>query len=212
MDHSGFPPRGKAIVLSLTLFLLLIIAQASRLPVCSQGTCGDGVCDAGETPPTCPQDCGILLIDEDFEDDQAQDWSFDPSEWDIVVDGGSQVWNTTQQGFASTGSFSWRDYVWFLRARRLNSDANLFFRTAWPNDYALRLEVGRVVLWTSEDADTPDLEDAQVLLEEIRSKITFESIQEVRYGGCERVTCQPTPQHGGNHRMGCLSGAPGSPS
>jgi hypothetical protein len=43
---------------ALPLLLLLAIALAFRPPARAQSTCGDGVCDPGETWPVCPQDCG----------------------------------------------------------------------------------------------------------------------------------------------------------
>jgi photosystem II stability/assembly factor-like uncharacterized protein len=109
---------------------------------------------------SCPQDCGIVLVAEDFEDGQAQGWYYDPASWEIIVEGGTHVWRTTQQGYAS---IAWaRDIAWFLRARRVNSDANLYFRSAWPRTYALRLEATRVVLWTERDDVGQDLAGANV--------------------------------------------------
>jgi photosystem II stability/assembly factor-like uncharacterized protein len=169
MLDSGFPfaarfPGHLARVSARVLPLLLLsaIAVALQPPACAQGTCGDGTCDPAETMQSCPQDCGIVLVDEDFEDGQVQGWSFDPASWEIMVDGSTHVWHTTQQAYASTG---WaKDIAWFLRVRRVNSDANLYFRTAWPNNYALRLEAARLVLWTERSGTPQDLASANLAI------------------------------------------------
>jgi len=135
--------------------LLLSIAVAWPQNASTQGSCGDGTCDPGESVQTCPQDCGIVLVDEDFEDGQVQGWNYDPATWEIITEGDTHVWRNTEQTYAST---SWaRDITWFLRVRRVNSDANLYFRSAWPNTYALRLEANRLVLWTERDGVAQDL-------------------------------------------------------
>ena len=72
----------------LPVLLLVTIAAAHRPPDCISGlagyvaaeTCGDGVCDPGETMQSCPQDCGIVLVAEDFEDGQVQGWNYDPAD------------------------------------------------------------------------------------------------------------------------------------
>ena len=128
-------PRGP--VLCLALFLLLATAPGARLPARAQGACGNGVCEAGESMRNCPQDCGIVMVDEDFEDGQVQGWSYDPAAWAIIAEGSTHVWHTTQQAYAFTGW--WRDIAWFLRVRRVNSDTNLCFRTAGLNNYGLLL-------------------------------------------------------------------------
>ncbi len=93
---------------------------------------------------------------------QVQGWNYDPAAWDIIAEGDNHVWRTTQQAYASTG---WaRDIAWFLRVRRVNSDVNLYFRTDWPNDYALRLEAARLVLWTERDGYPQDLASANVTI------------------------------------------------
>ncbi|UCC61448.1 MAG: hypothetical protein JSV36_11580, partial [Anaerolineae bacterium] len=121
MVRLNLAPRTRALVMFLMLFLLLVVAQASRAPACAQGTCGDGVCDPAESMRGCPQDCGILLVDEDFEDGQAQGWNYDPAGWEIIPVSGSHVWSPTQQAYASS---AWaRDVAWFLRVRRVNGDA-----------------------------------------------------------------------------------------
>jgi photosystem II stability/assembly factor-like uncharacterized protein len=146
----------------LPLFILLAIALALQLPAGAQGACGDGACDPGETMRSCPQDCGIVLVAEDFEDGQVQGWSYAPDSWEIIVEGDTHVWRTTQQTYASAG---WaRDIAWFLRARRVNSDVNLYFRTGWLAAYALRLEPSRLVLWTERDGVGQDLVSADMAL------------------------------------------------
>jgi len=147
---------------ALPLLLLLAITLTFRPPACAQGACGDGACDPSETMQSCPQDCGIVLVDEDFEDGQVQGWSYDPASWEIIVEGDTHVWHTTQQAYASTGLA--RDIAWFLRVRRVNSSANLYFRTAWPNNYALRLEAARLVLWTERDGFPQDLARANLAI------------------------------------------------
>jgi len=169
MQNVSRPTNGvyRGPVLGLALLLLLAIApSARRLPAHAQGVCGDGVCEASESMRGCPQDCGILLLDEDFEDGQVQDWHYGPGEWEIVADDvlQSHVWRTTQQAYTWAGAGSWSDYAWFLRARRVNSDANLYFRTAWSNSYALRLEAARAVLWTERTGSPQDLDSADVSL------------------------------------------------
>ena len=153
---------------AFTLVLLLILGAvgAAEQPASGLGTCGDGVCDAGETAQTCPQDCGIVLLEEDFEDGQAQGWHYDPAQWEIVDDEGSLVWSatSTDTAYAWTGSTSWTDYAWFLRARRVNSDANLYFRSQGNLDYGLRLEWGRAVLWTERTGSPQDLASGSVAL------------------------------------------------
>jgi photosystem II stability/assembly factor-like uncharacterized protein len=148
------------------LFVLGLVDQSltCTLALSPAATCGDGVCDPGETPPSCPQDCGILLQDEDFEDGQAQDWNYNPAHWEVIDDGVSLVWRNTQEAYASSGGPAWSDYAWFLRARRVNSDANLYFRTDWPNNYGLRLESNRVVLWTERDGFPQGLDSGTVAL------------------------------------------------
>jgi photosystem II stability/assembly factor-like uncharacterized protein len=139
------------------LIFILILCLAPHVHA-TAGTCGDGVCDPGETAPTCPQDCGIVLVDEDFEDGAAQDWHYDPASWEIIAEGGNHVWHTTRQSHASTAWAS--DIAWFLRVRRVNSDVNLYFRAQGLDSYALRLEAGRVVLWTERSGVPQELADA----------------------------------------------------
>jgi len=129
-----------------------------------QDACGDGTCDPDETAQSCPQDCGALLVDEDFEDGQAQRWSYDPERWETVDDGGSLVWRNTQDAWASIGSLAWSDYVWFLRVRRVNDNANLYFRTDPPNNYGLQIEGTRVVLWTERTGSFQELASSPVAL------------------------------------------------
>jgi hypothetical protein len=61
-------------VLLIILVAVAILAAAglaaARSQMCAQGACGNGVCEAGESMRNCPQDCGILLVDEDFENGQ----------------------------------------------------------------------------------------------------------------------------------------------
>ena len=156
----------KRLVHVAVLMLLLVVVAAFSQPAGAQGTCGDGVCDAGETAQACPQDCGILLLEEDFEDGQAQGWHYDPGKWAIVDDGGSLVWAATSAdtSYTWTGSTAWTDYAWFLRARRVNSDANLYFRSQGILDYSLRLEWGRVVLWTERTGSPQDLASGPITL------------------------------------------------
>jgi hypothetical protein len=149
----------------LTLFVAVAILASAGLAAArprmrAQGACGNGVCEAGESMRGCPQDCGIILVDEDFEDGQVQGWNYDPAAWAIVVKGNTHVWHTAQQAYASTGW--WRDIAWFLRVRRVNSDANLYFRTAWPNNYALLLQEDRISLWTERSGSPQDLAIANV--------------------------------------------------
>jgi photosystem II stability/assembly factor-like uncharacterized protein len=162
MVRPNFAPRTRVLVLFLTLFLLLVVAQASRAPACAQGTCGDGVCDPAESMRGCPQDCGIVLVDEDFEDGEVQDWYYDPAGWEIIAEGANHVWHNTQQAYASTGGT--RDIAWFLRVRRVSSDANLYFRTQWSNNYGLRLEATRLVLWTEREGFPQDLASANLAI------------------------------------------------
>jgi photosystem II stability/assembly factor-like uncharacterized protein len=169
MNRSTRPVRTLPFALLLLVPLLFALALADPSPtralaVSPAATCGDGICDPGETPPTCPEDCGILLVDEDFEDGQAQGWNYDPAHWEVIPEGSSHVWRNTQIGYASTGGRFFKDYVWFLRARRVNDNANLYFRTDWPNNYGLRLEAGRVVLWTERDGVPQDLDIGDVAL------------------------------------------------
>jgi hypothetical protein len=59
---------------ALPLLLLLTMTLALRPPACApwptcqdrQGICGNGTCDPSETMQSCPQDCGIVLVAEDF--------------------------------------------------------------------------------------------------------------------------------------------------
>lgn len=162
MNNFTLATQMRGLVLLLLLVMFLAVAAAYQQPACAQGTCGDGICDPNEAPQTCPQDCGILLVDEDFEDGQAQGWNYNPAQWETVSDGGSLVWNNTQQAWASTGSNAWSDYSWFLRVRRVNDNANLYFRTDWPNNYGLRLENNRLVLWTERTGSPQDLDSANV--------------------------------------------------
>ncbi|MBE9508951.1 MAG: hypothetical protein IMY86_12995 [Chloroflexi bacterium] len=141
---------------------MLAIAAVWPETASTQGSCSDSTCDPDETAQTCPQDCGIVLVDEDFEDEQAQGWNYDPVQWEIITDTGSLVWNNTQQAWASTGSNAWSDYVLFVRVRRVNDNANLYFRTDWPNNYGLRVEGTRVVLWTEHTGTPQDLASGSV--------------------------------------------------
>jgi photosystem II stability/assembly factor-like uncharacterized protein len=144
----------------LPLLLLLAIALTLQLPAGAQGTCGDGTCDPAETMQSCPQDCGIVLVAEDFEDGEVQGWNYDPAGWEIIAEGANHVWHTTQQAYAST---SWaEDIAWFLRVRRVNSDTNLYFRSHWSNNYGLRLEATRLVLWTEREGSPQDLASANL--------------------------------------------------
>ena len=118
------------------------------------------MCDPAETTQGCPQDCGIILVAEDFEDGELQGWRYDPGAWDITVDGESQVWRTTRQTYASTAWAS--DISWFLRVRRVNSDAILYFRTDGPINYGLQLQHGRLTLWTERSGFLQDLTSADL--------------------------------------------------
>jgi len=146
----------------LSLLLLLALALTLQPPAYSQGTCGNGTCDPTETMPSCPQDCGIILVDEDFEDGEAQGWYFSPAGWEITTEGANHVWRTTQQAYASTSSA--KDIAWFLRVRRVNSDTNLYFRSHWSNNYGLRLEAARLVLWTERAGFPQDLASANLTI------------------------------------------------
>ena len=151
----------------LTIFVASVILTAADLAaarprIYAQGTCGNGVCEAGESMLDCPHDCGILLVAEDFEDGQVQGWNYDPADWQIIADGGTHVWRTTQQAYASASGA--RDMAWFLRVRRVNSDVNLYFRTAWSNNYGLHLQAGRLALWTEREGFPQDLASANVAL------------------------------------------------
>jgi photosystem II stability/assembly factor-like uncharacterized protein len=152
------------------LLLIALVPLALRPPAHAAwpadqtraGTCDDGTCDPGETMQSCPQDCGIVLVAEDFEDGQAQGWSYEPASWEIVAEADTHVWRTAQQAYASTG---WaRDIAWFLRVRRVNSDTNLYFRTHWSNNYGLRLEATRLVLWTERAGSPQDLASANLAI------------------------------------------------
>ena len=161
--------RTLILLLLLTVALVLIpsggaagTTDHATEATCNVSTCGDGACDPGETMQSCPEDCGILMVAEDFEDRQVQGWSYNPASWEIISEGNSHVWHTTEQAYAST---SWaKDIAWFLRVRLVNSDANLYFRTAWPNDYALRLETTRLVLWTERNGFGQDLASANLAI------------------------------------------------
>ncbi len=144
--------------------LLLAIAAVWPETASTQGSYGDSTCDPDGTAQACPQDGGILLVDEDFEDGQAQGWLYDPQQWEIVDDGGSLVWNSTEQAWASIGSTAWSDYVWFLRVRRVNDNANFYFRRDPPNNYVLRVEGTRVVLWTERTGLPQDLASTSIAL------------------------------------------------
>jgi photosystem II stability/assembly factor-like uncharacterized protein len=146
---------------ALPLLLLLTMTLALRPPACAQGTCGDGTCDPSETMQSCPQDCGIVLIAEDFEDGQVQGWNYDPAHWQIVTDAdaGSKVWKTlpAAAAWATTGSVEWADYSFALQVRRVNSDANIYFRHAGLNGYALLLGSSHITLWTERTGTHQDL-------------------------------------------------------
>ncbi|MGD9001508.1 MAG: DUF1080 domain-containing protein, partial [Anaerolineae bacterium] len=163
MDSQARCDRQRVFRSSLKLDLLLMAALLLSLgamrsdTVAAQGTCGDGTCGPGETTRSCPQDCGIVLVAEDFEDSQVQGWFYDPAQWEIIQEAGSLVWNNTQQAWAAIGSNAWRDYTLFLRLRRVNSDANIYFRADGPNNYGLRAEEARVVLWTERTGTPQDL-------------------------------------------------------
>ncbi len=109
-----------------------------------------------------------VLFTEDFEDGQAQGWEYNPARWSIIADTitGSQVWSTTGLGtaFASSGEKDWGDYRLKFDARRVNSDANVYFRGAYGNGYALRLESSRVVLWTELGGSPQDLDSASLAI------------------------------------------------
>jgi photosystem II stability/assembly factor-like uncharacterized protein len=158
--------RRRLPVLGLSLLATLVLANGAIRPgVASTLTsCGDGTCDPDETAQTCPQDCGVTLVDEDFEDGQAQEWFYNPAGWDVVDDGGSLVWTNTEQAWAGIGTNAWRDYALFLRLRRLNSDANVYFRSDGPAGYGLRAEGARVVLWTERSGAPQDLATGAVAL------------------------------------------------
>jgi photosystem II stability/assembly factor-like uncharacterized protein len=158
--------RASQCAFTLVLLLLLCVIVAFTQPASAQGTCDDGVCDPGETAQSCPQDCGVLLLEEDFEDGQAQGWQYDPARWEIVDDGGSRAWaaDSDETAYAQAGSTAWTDYAWFLRARRVNSDANLYFRSQGVLNYGLRLEPNRVVLWTERTGLPQDLASGSVAL------------------------------------------------
>ena len=150
----------------LASLLLLAFVAAFSQPAGAQDACGDGVCDPGETAPACPQDCGGLLLDEDFEDGQAQGWNYDPGRWTTVDDGGSLVWTTSAAGtsYAATGSIAWSETAWFLRVRRVESDVNLYFRSQENLGYGLHLGDDRLILWTERTGSPQDLDDANVAL------------------------------------------------
>ena len=79
-----------------------------------------------------PANNPAVLFSEDFEDGLAEGWDYDPARWSIIADNitGSQVWSTACSGtaFANSGEKDWGDYRLMLQVRRLNSDANLYFR------------------------------------------------------------------------------------
>jgi photosystem II stability/assembly factor-like uncharacterized protein len=112
------------------------------------------------------QTSGTSLLSEDFEDAQAQGWNYNPTEWQIMVDGtsGSHVWSTIPAGtaYASAGSPGWHDYRLALEVRRQNSDANVYFRRTAGSGYALRLESSRVVLWSESGGSSQDLDSASL--------------------------------------------------
>jgi photosystem II stability/assembly factor-like uncharacterized protein len=149
------------------LFLLLCITLISQQPAVVPETCADHSHPSnvsGDSPHL--QNSGAILLSEDFEDGDAQGWNYNPAEWQIITDGttGSLVWSSTVAGtaYAFTGSAAWRDYRFALQARRVNSDANLYLRIDWPNDYALKLEEDRIVLWTERSGSAQELDSASL--------------------------------------------------
>ena len=150
-------------VLLLTLCLLAIAAMCPE-SASTQFTCGDNICDPDESAQTCPQDCGILLLDEDFEDGQVQNFNYDPGQWEIITDADSLVWNNTQQAWATAGSNAWSDIALFFRMRRVNDNANIYFRTNWSNQYALQVEEARIVLWTERTGAYQELTNRSIAL------------------------------------------------
>ncbi len=123
-----------------------------------------GIPSASRTPPGGE----MVFLSEDFEDGKAQQWNYDSGKWNIVIDDvtGSRVWSTTAEeaAYASFGSASWRDYRFAVQARRVASDATLYFRTASGNGYGLRLESGRIVLWTERSGAPEELAGANLTI------------------------------------------------
>ena len=62
---SRFKALGESRSFAATLVFLVLAGQASHLSAAAQpgiaAACGNGVCDAGETKQSCPQDCRLLL-------------------------------------------------------------------------------------------------------------------------------------------------------
>ena len=110
------------------------------------------------------QGTGMILLSEDFEDGQAQSWNYNPTDWQIITDEltGSWSWTTlpANPAYASTGSMAWSDYRFQVQARRINSNANVYFRITQNNGYALRLENNRIVLWTERSGSPQELDSA----------------------------------------------------
>lgn len=128
----------------------------------SEDVCRDGTCHADESSGSRAWDAGIVLVDEDFQDGEAQGWFYDPASWEIVEDGGSLVWNNTGPAWATIGSNTWQDYVLFLGLRRVNSDANVYVRADGDDGYGLRAEGTPVVLWTECSGAPQDLAGGSV--------------------------------------------------
>lgn len=166
MNASTNLPRTARMIFFLAVFFpgFTLIFQPSVVEqdTSAHNTRPPGVIDVGFHP----QSSQSILLSEDFEDGQAQGWGYNPAEWQIITDNitSSHAWTTIPAGdtYAATGSLAWTDYRFQLQARRLNSNANLYFRLAANNGYAIRLESSRIVLWTERSGSPQELTSASI--------------------------------------------------
>jgi photosystem II stability/assembly factor-like uncharacterized protein len=107
-----------------------------------------------------------VLFSEDFENGQVSGLGYKKSDWEIISDDltSSKVWTSVSEGqaYASNGAVSWSDYTLQLQARRVAGSFNIYFRVNGNNDYAVRIESDRIVLWTEHNSLPQELTKADL--------------------------------------------------
>jgi len=93
-----------------------------------------------ENPVT--QSCGPgVWYCEDFQDNQAQDWGFDPG-WSIQKDGSNYILAGNRHSFAYLQDHSWSDYRVTFRLRLNSGAVHLNYRLSTGDENSIRYFVG----------------------------------------------------------------------
>ncbi|MCP4708896.1 MAG: choice-of-anchor D domain-containing protein, partial [Planctomycetes bacterium] len=118
--------------------------------------------DSGELHEPYANVCGIENIFEDFENGPPDNWSYEPTSWEIINEGGSLVWSNVQTSLAMIGSNEWDDFIIEASVRVIQSNPIIIFRYNQNGAYALAIENEKIGLWTEREGSIRELTGAHI--------------------------------------------------